>query len=719
MHDLHEIGMIIEDRRCYMDKIYKKISDLIGFRNCLVIVLLFTGFIQFSLMFNDVQGDTYNLQVSQLASETIRATKTVEDTVKTEQEKERAASEVQPVYQFSEEVANNRAALVTSLFDYVIDVKKQTTIANDMEKQIKALRKKIDAFDQEQFAITLTDQQLTLLLKQSEQDLLFAKEQLASQVKQYLQRAIRKEQVTASKNEFESTIRQQLEYNGAILPVVVIIGRASIVETEILNEALTDQRIAQAKDAVEPTRILQGQVIVQEGQVIDREVYRQLELLGMLQNHASVKPMFGLLLLTVVQMIFFFSVFDKWPTTERKKGNALLATVIIYMLMIVMMKLMSMIEGNFDVTIAFMFPTALATMMIRLLANDRIAAVVTVMMAASAGVIFLQSYASVLQMDMTLYIILGGFASLFFMQRIDRRSSILQVSAIVSVVNVLFIVFYLLMTQSDYSLVEWLFYIGVGTLSGVLSGALTIGLLPFFESAFGVLSTLRLIELSNPNHPLLKKLLIETPGTYHHSVMVANLAEAACEAIGANGLLARVGCYYHDIGKTKRPQFFIENQVANMNPHDVLEPEQSAKIILAHTTDGAALLEQYKMPEEIIDIAKQHHGTSMLKYFTFKAKEQGKEIDEANFRYPGPKPMTKEAAVISVADSVEAAVRSMKQPTAEKISKLVEMIVADRLADHQFDECDLSIKELKTIQRVMCETLNGIFHSRIEYPKED
>ena len=167
--------------------------------------------------------------------------------------------------------------------------------------------------------------------------------------------------------------------------------------------------------------------------------------------------------------------------------------------------------------------------------------------------------------------------------------------------------------------------------SGILSGALTIGLMPFFESAFGLLSDMRLIELSNPNHPLLKKVLTETPGTYHHSVMVANLSDAACEAIGANGLLARVGSYYHDIGKTIRPGFFIENQHAGKNPHDLLPPEKSRDIIIAHAEDGAKLLEKHKMPTEIVDIARQHHGTSLLKFFMCKAKELGKMLWKKNF----------------------------------------------------------------------------------------
>lgn len=240
--------------------------------------------------------------------------------------------------------------------------------------------------------------------------------------------------------------------------------------------------------------------------------------------------------------------------------------------------------------------------------------------------------------------------------------------------------------------------------------------MPFFEAGFGILSTLKLIELSNPNHPLLKKILMEAPGTYHHSVMVANLAESACEAVGANGLLARVGCYYHDIGKTRRPQFFIENQMNIENPHNHLSPESSRDIIIAHAKDGAEMLKKHKLPKEIVDIAEQHHGTTLLKYFYYKAKEENEGINEADFRYPGPKPQTKEAAIISIADSVEAAVRSMSRPTLEQIKEVIQSIVQDRLQDDQLNECDITLKELEVIKKTFCETLNGIFHSRIEYP---
>ena len=275
----------------------------------------------------------------------------------------------------------------------------------------------------------------------------------------------------------------------------------------------------------------------------------------------------------------------------------------------------------------------------------------------------------------------------------------------------------MLMLRSQFDVTELTIYMAAALVSGLLSGALTIGTMPFFESLFGILSDMRLVELSNPNHPLLKKILTETPGTYHHSVMVANLSDAACEAIGANGLLARVGSYYHDIGKTVRPAFFIENQMNGVNPHDALPPGKSRDIIIAHASDGASILSAQKMPEELVDIARQHHGTSLLKFFLVKAKETDPDVPEQHYRYPGPKPQTREIAVISIADSCEAAVRSMKNPTPEKIEKLVWTIIRDKMNDGQFDECDLSFKELKKVGDVICTTLNGIFHNRIEYPE--
>ena len=358
----------------------------------------------------------------------------------------------------------------------------------------------------------------------------------------------------------------------------------------------------------------------------------------------------------------------------------------------------------------------MAPMLIRMMLNERFAFIITIILAACGSIIFHDEITGSVNIEIAIYILFSGTAGILLLTNRNRKSNILQAGFFISIINILIIFFLLFLGNGQFTKMEYLYYTIFAFVSGLLSAILTIGLLPFFEAGFGVLSTLKLIELSSPNHPLLKKILTEAPGTYHHSVMVANLAEAACEAIGANGLLARVGCYYHDIGKTRRPQFFIENQMNIENPHNHISPETSKDIIIAHATDGAQMLKKHKLPKEIVDIAEQHHGTTLLKYFYYKAKEENDHIDEMDYRYPGPKPQTKEAAIISIADSVEAAVRSMTHPTPEQIKNLIDSIVQDRLKDGQLNECDITLKEIEVIKKTFSETLNGIFHSRIEYP---
>lgn len=691
---------------------------LVGYRTFTVSAIVLTGLILFLLLVNGVRPEQYDIERFQLSNETIRSVKTVEDPVKTEEERDRAASEVTSVYEFSEEIADNRAAIVTSVFDYVLDIKGDADLKNKpVDEQVIALKENLHILETEGEGIRFTDDALKSLLTLNSDTLTSISDSLTTSIRDIMSKPIRVEDVANSKNEMEKRIRANMSIPGNVLPTAVLIGRYSIIENEILNSELTQARVEQARSSIEPTRILQGQVIVQEGQIVDREVYRQLELVGMLTNQSSLKPIFGLVLFISLCMWLVHMQMERWRTDKDERQRALVVVMIILLLSVGGMKLISLVSDNFDVTIAFLYPTALAPMLVRSLINERFAVLMAFLTAAIAGVVFQEGYSVVLQMEIALYILFGGLAGLYMIQGAEKRSHLLQTSMSVAAVNLIFTSFYLLMTQSEYGASEYLFYGVASITSGLVSGAMTIGLLPFFETAFGLLSAMKLIELSNPNHPLLKKILTETPGTYHHSVMVANLADAACESIGADGLLARVGCYYHDIGKTKRPGFFIENQMSHTNPHDTLPPETSRDIILSHGTDGAKLLQKHKMPKEIIDIAEQHHGTSLLKYFYYKAKEDGKPVKEEEYRYAGPKPQKKETAVISIADSVEAAVRSMKHPTSEKIQEIVVSIIKDKLHDGQFDECDLSLKELKTIERVLCETLNGIFHSRIEYPQ--
>lgn len=683
-------------------------------------IILVTALCMFFLILGNVKESKYDIEKFQLSTDTIRSVKTMEDTVKTEEEREKVEAEVLPVYQFQEETPDNQAAIISSIFESVIDVKKNTNAKdgeNEATVQLSKVKAEMEILAENASHVQLSDEALATLLKQTAEILSETEKELTTIVKEVLGESIRVEDLADKKNEIEQKVASKFNYPREYMNALTSIARISIVETEIENAELTQLRIEQAQASVEPTRILQGQILVQKGEIIDREVYRQLELLGMLTNKSSFKPSLGVGLFVLLTSWFLFTQAVDMKSKIGKNSKSLIVISFSLIVSVLMMKVLQSVSNNFDVVISFLFPTAMVSMLVYILVSERAAYVTSIVVAAYAGLIFQEGYTNVFHMEVSLYILFGGVAGIFALQRTNNNSQILRSSLIVSCVNLLFIAFYLLMTKTTYEFTDILFYIGAAVLAGILSGALTIGILPFFESIFGILSSMRLIELSNPNHPLLKKILTETPGTYHHSVMVANLAEAACEVIGANGLLARVCCYYHDIGKTTRPGFFIENQMNGYNPHDNLPPEASRDIIIAHAVDGANILRKHKMPKEIVDVAEQHHGTSLLKFFYFKAKEQNEKVNEDDFRYSGPKPQTKENAVISVADSVEAAVRSMKEPTSEKIKVLVKSIIKDKLQDGQFDECDLSLREIKQMQESFCTTLNGIFHSRIEYPK--
>jgi putative nucleotidyltransferase with HDIG domain len=245
-----------------------------------------------------------------------------------------------------------------------------------------------------------------------------------------------------------------------------------------------------------------------------------------------------------------------------------------------------------------------------------------------------------------------------------------------------------------------------------------MGVLPYLENIFGITTSIKLLELANPSQPLLKKLMTEAPGTYHHCIMVGNLGEAAAEAIGANGLEVRLGAYYHDIGKLKRPYFFAENQFSGNNPHNNMTPQLSTLIITSHVKDGIEMAKEAKLPPIIIQMIAQHHGDSLVSFFYSKAKETDPQAKERDYRYEQPKPQTKEAAILMMADTVEAAVRSKKNATPGQIEGFIRTLIKGKLNDGQFDECELTFRDLELIAEAFTRVINGIYHKRIEYPPQ-
>ncbi len=318
----------------------------------------------------------------------------------------------------------------------------------------------------------------------------------------------------------------------------------------------------------------------------------------------------------------------------------------------------------------------------------------------------------------SLYALLLGFGAIYGVLHYGkmRRGTIYR-TAFVILYPTSFL-FLLLYKIAEISPREILNYLASSTINVLELSIIASFLIPIIEYLFSVISPLRLIELANTNQDIFKKMALEAPGTFHHSLMVATLAERAADAIGANSLLAKTGALYHDIGKLKMPQYYIENQVNLPNPHENKTPTLSAIIIINHVKEGVEMGREMGLPQEIIDFIAQHHGTTLVRYFYAKAKEMGGEVDETTFRYPGPKPQTKETAVVMLCDSAEAAVKSLKEPNEETIRSTVNSIFRSLLDDGQFDEAPITMRELRIVKSEIIKSLTAIHHKRVEYPRE-
>jgi putative nucleotidyltransferase with HDIG domain len=292
---------------------------------------------------------------------------------------------------------------------------------------------------------------------------------------------------------------------------------------------------------------------------------------------------------------------------------------------------------------------------------------------------------------------------------------------VIGIVNVL--VIFSIGVLTDIASPIWYLYNSIiGFMNGFLCAMISFALLPYFESLFKITTSFGLLETANLNHPLLKKLMLNAPGTYQHSLMVANLSEAAAESIGADVILTRIGAYFHDIGKMKRPIFFSENQFSTGNPHDSLSPRMSKMIISAHPKDGVEMAQKYKLPQILQDFIMEHHGTSLVSFFYDIAKKNQDSPDheslKEDFRYPGPKPKTKESGIIMLADAIEAAIRSIDKPTLPKIENLIEKIFIMKITDHQLDNSGLSLNDIQSIKATFLSMFKSIYHSRLDYEDE-
>lgn len=677
-------------------------------RATLILLYVSLGLALFFLLLNDVTPVSFEyLKVGDRATARVASPISVIDEEATNRARTRAANEITLEYTQNNDINESQKRIIHVIYEKVKDINADSTLKQS--ERIIEIERQIPQLTDESYNTLASLSQETLSTMQSITKFI---------VDEIMKKGVPDDEVAI--NVARDQVSEQLvsiELTASARKVTQEVARLSIVPNIYYDNEKTQAKREAAKEAVLDIYINEGDVLISIDDTVTTEHLRKLKLVGLMESNPT-KPYIGLVLFLILFLAMIWFYLHQSKTIMLNNNLQLFMYFVIIVLNIIVMEIFTLFKSLQIAWIGYLAPVAFGSIMIAVLMGTRLAYFSSILFALIAGISFNEDPRQVFDFQFVLVGFIGSIVGAYVVGGAQTRSKILKAGFLVALSNIFVMTMHFLLNNysADWKLIAYLWAFAI--VSGILSGVFALGFMPFFEAAFGILSPIKLIELSNPNQPLLRKLLLETPGTYHHSVMVANLSEAACEAVGANGLLARVGAYYHDIGKTKRPSFFIENQMGMDNPHDSISPQLSKSIIIAHPYDGVKMLKEYKIPKAICDIAEQHHGTSLLKFFYHKAKADNDQIKEEEFRYPGPKAQFKEVAIVGICDSVEAAVRSMNKPTIEQIETLVRKIIKEKLDDGQLDDSDITLKELDVIYQTIVETLKGTFHSRIEYPNE-
>jgi putative nucleotidyltransferase with HDIG domain len=491
------------------------------------------------------------------------------------------------------------------------------------------------------------------------------------------------------------------------------------------NLTLNQQETRKARDGarakVTPVDLAEsfhaGQVVVRDGDVItDRHVRILREMGSEYRGISSVQAMLGIGIFAVI----FLGVVHRYGTHHFRRLTALRPrdVVVMSLLLLGLLGLTKGIASYFGPPGAsgglypYLLPIAAGAMLVRAVIGPELSALFAVVLSVLCGLMLDRSLATVVFFLVTSLVGSAGLS------RIQSRTSILRAGMIAGLAGA-FTAVCLAAVQGEIVVSRMLLTMLAALAGGLLASVSVLGLLPALEYLFAYTTDITLLELANLNHPLMRELMLRTPGTYHHSMVVGSLAEGACTAIGANGLLARVACNYHDVGKTKNPGYFAENFKSAENPHNRLKPSMSGLIIRNHVKDTVEMMRDHGIPELVIDTATQHHGTTMIEFFFHKALEQAEsdtDVNPEDYKYPGPSPQTREAGVIMLADGIEAAARSLADPTSDRLQALVQRVINARFADGQLQQCDLTLRDLHLIAKSFLQVLSGIYHQRPTYP---
>ncbi|MBQ4619493.1 MAG: HDIG domain-containing protein [Clostridia bacterium] len=667
---------------------------------------VFVFFTMFALLSAAITPERYDIQVGSPAPNTIKATKDVEDTITTNKLRSNAAGSVKSIYIVDESVRKTVEEEAGARFKVLAQVASLSRVSEGdttvTENQLLSAN--------EQFApVEVTLEELTVIGRSEEDDLNALISRAMGMLSEKMAANLMENQTEAAVKDISDT----LILEGGDEKVVAVIGKFLkdvIRPNYFFDEEATNAARRAEMDKIQPQVKIKGEVIVSDGEIVTEAQYKMLDSLGIVKESAlDITLYYGvalLVLLLTTAVVVYIWLFDPEIIQSVKS--------------LFLLSLISVIVVGTSLLVRdispYLMPTTLGILLVSQLVKRRLAIVMNVVLSVAVS-LFASASTGFFNMAMFTIVInsiVGGMVGLLVLKRRQQRTITLIAGLAIGLSNM--ICTFAIGLINNANLINVLVMAEWSAGSGILAAFLCIALMPIMEAVFNIVTPSKLIELSNPNQPLLRRLLLEAPGTYHHSIIVANLAEAAAGEIGANALLARVGAYYHDVGKLKRPSYFKENQMGD-NPHDRTDPRVSTAILTAHPRDGAAMLMKERLPEQIIEIVRSHHGDTPVMYFYNKSRmENGGDVDVNDFRYDGPRPISREAAIVMMADTVEAAARSMPNPDSEKLNQLIRNLVRQKTDDGQLDNCQLTFADIDKICTSFYTVLSGVFHERIEYP---
>lgn len=493
-----------------------------------------------------------------------------------------------------------------------------------------------------------------------------------------------------------------------------------------LNIKATEVKKASALNSIKPSyfQVLKNEMIVREGEKITPSIQDKLDAYYMIKGGKSrlidMSSFIGIALIVLLMGIAFISPIRKWNPKSHDLKTTILFLGTLVLLQFILIRFGLIISDAVARAFPFLtsqdcfyaIPYVVGSMLVTVFINDRIAVIYSVFVCLTLGFLFDS------KIIMPIFSLAGSIFVIYQIYFTRQRSAFFVAGLLLGLINCILVSAIALFSETT---LDWIFLIKLvmGIIGGLASGIIAAGLLPLFETLFKFTTDIKLLELGNLNQAIFQRMIIETPGTYHHSIIVASLAESAAEAIGANALLTKVSAYYHDVGKLAKPQYFIENQPVGENKHDKLSPKMSSLVIISHVKDGCDFAQQLQLGKRITNIIRQHHGTSLVSFFYDKAKRDPDSnfngLSDSDFRYPGPKPQTKEAGLVMLSDVIEASSRTLDDPTPSRISNLVHERIERIFLDGQLDECELTLRDLNKIAGSFIRILTGIFHHRINY----